>query len=158
MEFVIRKVGVPESVKSSIKEQFERELRALSELLSALNISLTAEDLLEFSGLSVSSYTVKKYSYLKLIGVKTGEKTTKVEGWIVKKMDDDEGKVRERWLRRETVHIKNFHKTTENRNLLSLLLHIWRRAKALKSWLDEVEGKNLLPFGRQTFFSFGMSS
>jgi len=127
-----------EVVRKCIREQFEREVSQLSELLSALSIPLTAEELLQFSGLSLSSYTVKgKYSYIKLIAVKTGDRTMKVERWELRKVG--EKKVRERWLRRETVHLKNFHKTEENRKNLKLLLHFWRRAKALKSWLEEVE-------------------
>lgn len=127
-----------EAVRKCIREQFEKELSQLSELLSALNIPLTAEELLQFSGLSLSSYTVKgKYSYIKLVAVKTGDRTTRVEGWKLQKVG--EKKVRERWLRRETVHLKNFHKTEENRKNLKLLLHFWRRAKALKSWLEEAE-------------------
>ena len=127
-----------EAVRKCIRAQFEKEVSQLSELLSALNIPLTAEELLQFSGLSLSSYTVKgKYSYIKLIAVKTGDKTTKVEGWRLQKVG--EKKVRERWLRREMVHLKNFHKTEENRKNLKLLLHYWRRAKALNSWLEEVE-------------------
>ena len=127
-----------EAVRKCIRAQFEREVSQLSELLSALNIPLTAEELLQFSGLSLSSYTVKgKYSYIKLIAVKTGDRTTKIEGWRLQKVG--EKKVRERWLRREIVHLKNFHKTEENRKNLKLLLHYWRRAKALKSWLEEIE-------------------
>jgi len=127
-----------EVVRKCIREQFEKELSQLSELLSALNIPLTAEELLQFSGLSLSSYTVKgKYSYIKLIAVKTGDRTTRVEGWKLQKVG--EKKVRERWLRREIVHLKNFLKTEENRKNLKLLLYFWRRAKALKSWIEEVE-------------------
>jgi len=127
-----------EAVRKCIRAQFEREVSQLSELLSALNIPLTAEELLQFSGLSLSSYTVKgKYSYIKLIAVKTGDRTTKIEGWRLQKVG--EKKVRERWLRREIVHLKNFYKTEENRKNLKLLLHYWRRAKALKSWLEEIE-------------------
>ena len=127
-----------EAVRKCVRAQFEREVTQVSELLSALSIPLTAEELLQFSGLSLSSYTVKgKYSYIKLIAVKTGDRTTKVEGWRLQKVG--EKKVRERWLRREMVHLKNFHKTEENRKNLKLLLHYWRRAKALKSWLEEIE-------------------
>ena len=127
-----------EAVRECIREQFGKEVSQLSELLSALNIPLTTEELLQFSGLSLSSYTVKgKYSYIKLIAVKTGDRTTRVEGWKLQKIG--EKKVRERWLRREMVHLKNFYKTEENRRNLKLLLHFWRRAKALKSWLEEVE-------------------
>jgi len=127
-----------EAVSKCIRKQFEREVSQLSELLSALNIPLTAEELLQFSGLSLSSYTVKgKYSYIKLIAVKTGDRTTRVEGWKLQKVG--EKKVRERWLRREMVHLKNFPKMEANRKKLELLLHYWRRAKALKSWLEEVE-------------------
>ena len=76
-----------EEVRKCIREQFEREVSQLSELLSALNVPLTVEELLQFSGLSLSSYTVKgKYSYIKLIAVKTGDRTTKVEGWKLQKI------------------------------------------------------------------------
>jgi len=134
-----------EAVRKCIREQFEREVSQLSELLSTLNIPLTVEELLQFSGLSLSSYTVKeRYSYIKLIAVKTGDRTTRVEGWKLQKVG--EKRVREKWLRREMVHLKNFHKTEENRKNLKLLLHCWRRTKALKSWLKEVEMQKSLHY------------
>jgi len=126
-----------EAVRELVKEQFERELHAISEILSRLNIPLTAKELLNFSGLSISEFTVKgKYRYFKLVGVRTGDKAGKVERWIVRKVDEE--KERKRNLRRESKHIANLKATEENEVLLNWLVHYWTRAKALGKWLNEV--------------------
>jgi len=127
-----------EIAKVCIEEQLVEELVRLSELLLDLEIPMLGKDLLQFSGLSLSTYTVKgKYKYIKLTAVKTGDRTTRIEGWKLQKIG--EKRVRKRWLRRETVHLKNLRWTEENEKNLKLLLHYWRRAKALNSWLKEIE-------------------
>jgi len=128
-----------EAIKGHIQRQFEGELQALSEILSRLSIPLTADELLEFSGLSISEFTVKgKYRYLKLTGVRTGDKAERVEEWIVKKVGEKKERLRN--LRRKSKHIANLKATEENEVLLNWLVHYWRRAKALENWLNEVEG------------------
>jgi len=125
------------SVKTTLKKQFEQELSDISKLIDLLGIPVSAEELVEFSGLTVSRYSVKGHDYLKLIGVLTGEKSDKVEEWLVKKKG--ENTERKRKLRKKMIHLLNLKDSEENRINIGWLVHYWRRAKALKKWLEEVE-------------------
>jgi len=128
-------------VKESIEKQYKKELRLLQKLLQELNIPIKAKELVEeYSGLSVGSYTVKdKYRYFKLTGVKTGEKAEKTEEWLIRRPKEENE--RQRKLRRESKHIANVKWSEENGVLINWLTHYWTRAKALKKWLEEVDGK-----------------
>jgi hypothetical protein len=124
-------------VKPLIEKQFERELEQLSKLSQLLGLSVPVEELIEYSGLTLSSYSVKGHTYLKLTTVLTGEKSDKIEELLVrKKGQKKEKKMR---LRKKSFHLLNLKDTEENRANLNWLVHYWRRAKALKRWLDEVE-------------------
>ena len=124
--------------KQVIKEQFQRELEVLSRLIAELKLSLSPEELLEYSGLSVGRYTVKKYTYLKLIGVLTGERSNREERWLIKRLDKG-GVERKRKLRRKAEHLLNVRKTEESEITISQLITYWRRAKALQRWLEEAQ-------------------
>ena len=124
--------------KQVIKEQFQRELEVLSRLIAELKLSLSPEELLEYSGLSVGRYTVKKYTYLKLIGVLTGERSDREERWLIKRLDKG-GVERKRKLRRKAEHLLNVRKTEESEIAISQLITYWRRAKALQRWLEEAQ-------------------
>jgi hypothetical protein len=124
-------------VKPLIEKQFERELEQLSKLLQLLGLSVSVEKLIEYSGLTFSSYSVKGHTYLKLMAVLTGEKSNKVEELLIRKEGEKRGKKMR--LRKKSFHLLNLKDTEENRANLNWLVHYWRRAKALKRWLDEVE-------------------
>ena len=124
--------------KQVIKEQFQRELEVLSRLIAELKLSLSPEELLEYSGLSVGRYTVKGYTYLKLIGVLTGERSNREERWLIKRLDKG-GVERKRKLRRKAEHLLNVRKTEESEIAISQLITYWRRAKALQRWLEEAQ-------------------
>lgn len=130
-----------EAVKRHIRKQYQRELEALQEILNKLNISMEAEKLVEeYSGLSVGSYVVKdKYRYIKLTGVKTGEKAERTEEWLIRRPEEKKGKERQRRFRRESRHIVNIKQNEVNEILVAWLTKYWSRAKALKKWLEEVE-------------------
>ncbi|WP_163329425.1 hypothetical protein GFV12_08525 (plasmid) [Desulfurobacterium thermolithotrophum] len=128
-----------ETVKKQIKEQLSREIDVLDAVLFELGIfDYTAEELLELSGLSIGAYKVKRkdkeYKYYKVTGIWTGEKAETEEVWIVRK--EGEKEERERRYRREVRQIANIKHSLENETLLTMLKFYWRRAKALKKWIE----------------------
>ena len=129
------------AVKESIEKQYKKEIRSLQKILQELNIPIKAKELVEeYSGLSVGSYTVKdKYHYIKITGVRTGERAEKTEEWLVRRPKEENE--RQRKLKRESKHIANVKWSEENEVLISWLTHYWTRAKALRKWLEEVESK-----------------
>ncbi len=124
--------------KRVIEAQLHREIEVLDSLSTLLGLPVLGEELLSFSGLLLSSYTVKgKYTYYKLTGVLTGENADP-ELWTVSR----KGKPPKDWVvRREIRHLLNIRK--DNRDTVGTLLRKlqsrWRRAKALEKWLKEFE-------------------
>ena len=120
-----------------IVNQYFSELIKLSELSQELELPYSAEELLNFSGLSIGSYKVRRkgrtYHYIKLMGIRTGELSEREELLLVRK--PLESSERERRVRREAVHIKNLSLTPKNKELVGELHYYWQRAKALRKWL-----------------------
>ena len=118
-----------------IKSQFYEELGELKELARELNLPLSGSELLKYSGLMVSEYTVKgKYHYYKLVGVLTGNEADKLELWLVRR--ENEAFERKRAYRRRVDHLANLKRASESRERLQRLIKCWRRAKALQKWLE----------------------
>ena len=118
-----------------ITEQFNRELGAVEELVNELKIPVSVSELLKYSGLIVGEYEVKgKYRYYKLMGVLTGDKTDREERWLMKR--ENETSLRKRRIKRKTEHLLNIRKNEETEGKLLELVKYWRRAKALKKWLE----------------------
>ncbi len=134
----IKKPGL-EAVKEIFKRQYEEELKSLSQLVGLLGLPVSAEELIKYSGLTISYYSVKGHEYMKLIGTLTGERAGKEEEWLMRKKGEEAE--RERRYRRKSVHLLNARKTEEKEIELGWLIHYWRRAKAIKKWLEEVEEK-----------------
>jgi hypothetical protein len=133
--------NVETRAKELIEGQFQKDFETLRELAAELKLPVSAEELLEYSGLTVGRYTVKsRYTYLKLIGVLTGERCNKEERWLVKRLDKG-GTTRKRKFRRKSEHLLNIKQTYEAELKLLQLIKYWRRAKALQKWLEEVQEK-----------------
>jgi len=125
-----------------IEEQVYKDLTTLEEIRTELGLSIPAHTLIQYSGLVVGKFSIrKKYEYLKLIGILTGEKAGKQEIWLVKKNDEEE--IKERKFRRETKHLANFKYTEENVEKLQELISYWRRVKGLLKWLNEVKMEHI---------------
>jgi hypothetical protein len=124
--------------KRAIEAQLQREVEVLDALSILLGLPASGTELLSFSGLLLSSYTVKKkYTYYKLTGLLTGENAD-LELWTVSR----KGKPPKDWLvRRETRHLLNIRKDDKDTvgALLRKLQSRSRRAKALEKWLKEFE-------------------
>jgi hypothetical protein len=124
--------------KRVIEEQFQRDFETLGKLATELNLPMSAEELLKYSGLTIGRYKVKsRYTYLKLIGILTGELSDKEERWLVKKLEG--GAERKRKFRRKSQHLLNIKQTQEMELKLLQLVRYWRRAKALQRWLEEAQ-------------------
>lgn len=124
-----------------IKNQFYRDLEVLKDLARELELPVSGSELLKYSGLIVGEYVVKRrYQYYKLMGVLTGDEADKVERWLMRK--ENETSERERTFRRKTEHLLNIKKTEENRYKLLKLIKYWRRAKALRKWLEVAEAES----------------
>jgi len=120
-----------------VEEQMYKDLTTLEEIRTELGLSISAHELIQYSGLVIGKFLIrKKHKYLKLTGILTGEKAGKEEIWIVKKNDEEE--VKRRKFRRETKHLVNLKYTEENMEKLQKLISYWRRVKGLLKWLNEV--------------------
>ena len=132
-------INAEAKAKEVIEEQFQRDFETLGKLAIDLNLPVSAGELLQYSGLTIGRYTVKsRYTYLKLMGVLTGELSDKEERWLVKRLDKG-GAERKRKFRRKSEHLLNIRQTEEAEFKLLQLIKYRRRTKALQKWREEAQ-------------------